>query len=60
MAVTGDRVVGGQFFGDADDMGMYGGLMNKGVDVGPFKAQSLTPRFGLGLVSLWPVVRRVA
>jgi len=43
-----DRIVGFRLAGDIRAAGIYRSLMNKRVDVGPFKHLLLEPRFGLG------------
>lgn len=43
-----DRIVGFRLAGDIRAAGIYRSLMNKRMDVGPFKHLLLEPRFGLG------------
>lgn len=45
-----DRIVGFSLAGDLTAAGIYRALMNKQVDVTPFKDSLLRPRFGMGIV----------
>ncbi len=62
LSLAGGKVVGAQFFGDVNATGLYHGLMNKGVDVGSFESELLSPGFGYGrLVPRPPLpIRRAA
>lgn len=45
-----DRIVGFRLTGDVSSAGIYRTLMNKAVDVGPFKDRLLEPTFGMGMI----------
>ncbi len=45
-----DRIVGFRLAGDVSAAGIYRSLMNKGVNVGPFKHRLLERGFGMGLI----------
>ncbi len=45
-----DRIVGFRLTGDVSAAGILRSLMNKQVDVGPFKHRLLDPRFGMGMI----------
>lgn len=45
-----DRIVGFRLTGDVSAAGIYRSLMNKRVDVGPYKHRLLEPTFGMGLI----------
>jgi len=45
-----DRIVGFRLAGDVRAAGIYRTLMNKRVDVGPFKHRLLDPGFGMGYI----------
>jgi len=48
LVLNDGRIVGGQFFGDVNEAGLYLEMMNKGVEATPFERDLLTPRFGMG------------
>ncbi len=48
--VQDNRIVGFRLAGDIRAAGIYRALMNKRVDVGPFKHRLLEPGFGMGYV----------
>lgn len=45
-----NRIVGFRLTGDVSNAGIYRSLMNKQVDVGPFKHLLLEPTFGMGTI----------
>ncbi len=45
-----DRIVGFRLTGDVSGAGIYRSLMNKQVDVGPFKHRLLQRGFGMGMI----------
>jgi NAD(P)H-nitrite reductase large subunit len=45
-----DRIVGFRLAGDVSAAGIYRSLMNKQVDVGPFRHRLLERGFGIGLI----------
>lgn len=45
-----DRIVGFRLTGDVSSAGIYRSLMNKQVDVTPFKHRLLEPTFGMGVI----------
>jgi len=45
-----NRIVGFRLTGDVSGAGIYRSLMNKQVDVGPFKHRLLEPTFGMGVI----------
>ena len=45
-----NRIVGFRLTGDVSNAGIYRSLMNKQVDVGPFKHRLLEPTFGMGTI----------
>lgn len=47
LALFDGRIVGGQFLGDVDRMGVFNEMMKKGVQVGGFEDELLGPRFGI-------------
>jgi nitrite reductase (NADH) large subunit len=46
LALFEGRIVGGQFLGDVNRMGIFNEMMKKGVQVGGLEGQLLSPRFG--------------
>lgn len=46
LALSEGRIVGGQFWGDVDRMGVFNEMMKKGVQVGGLEGELLSPRFG--------------
>ncbi len=61
LSLSSGRVVGAQFFGDVNATGLYHELMNKGVDVGSFESELLSPGFGYGcLIPRPPLPTRLA
>jgi NAD(P)H-nitrite reductase large subunit len=45
-----NRIAGFRLTGDVSGAGIYRSLMNKQVDVGPFKHRLLEPTFGMGVI----------
>ncbi len=61
LSLNAGKVVGAQFFGDVNATGLYHELMNKGVEVGAFERELLSPGFGYGhLVPRPPLAARRA
>lgn len=62
LSLSGGKVVGAQFFGDVNATGLYHEMMNKGVDVGSFESELLSPGFGYGRLMPRPPlpIRRAA
>jgi NAD(P)H-nitrite reductase large subunit len=60
LSLVGGKVVGAQFFGDVNATGLYHELMNKGVDVGAFESELLSPNFGYGRLVPRPPTRLAA
>jgi NAD(P)H-nitrite reductase large subunit len=48
--VQDNRIAGFRLTGDVSGAGIYRSLMNKQVDVGPFKHRLLEPTFGMGII----------
>lgn len=58
--VKDDQIVGYRLTGDIRNTGIYRVLMNKEVDVSPFKDKLLNPNFGMGYIEEMARIPRVS
>jgi nitrite reductase (NADH) large subunit len=50
LFLADDRIVGFRMAGDISAAGIYRTLMNKKINVSPFKHKLLSPKFGMGII----------